>query len=421
MPIELGSFDAIIGMYWLSNAMIVCDEKIVHIPYGDEVLIVQRDKSDDLPGVPPTQQVEFQIDLVPGDAPVARASYRLAPSEMKEFLDQLQDLFDKGFIRPSSSSWRALILFVKKKDGSFQMCIDYIELNKITGDKEEEAFQLLKKKLCSTPILALLEGTENFVVYCDASHKGLGAILMQTKKVIAYASRQLKIHEKNYKTHDLELGAVKTGTCFECGSQGHFKRDFLKLKNQNRGNQTGNGEAHRRAYALGGAEPNPDSNVVTGTFLVNNRYASILFETGADRSFVSTTFSSLINITQSALDNSYDVELADERIIGVNTILRGCTLNLLNHSFNIDLILVELGSFKAIIGDKSDGRNESRLNFISCIKTQKSLLKGCYVFLERITEKNTEDNSKEKRLEHVPNVRDFLEVFPEDLSGVPPT
>ncbi|GKC49899.1 putative reverse transcriptase domain-containing protein [Tanacetum coccineum] len=76
------------------------------------------------------------------------------------------------------------------------------------GEKAEAAFQLLKQKLCSAPILALPEGSENFVVYCDASHKGLGAVLMQKEKVIAYASRQLKVHEKNYTTHDLELGAV---------------------------------------------------------------------------------------------------------------------------------------------------------------------------------------------------------------------
>ncbi|GKA72313.1 putative reverse transcriptase domain-containing protein [Tanacetum coccineum] len=76
------------------------------------------------------------------------------------------------------------------------------------GEKAEAAFQLLKQKLCSAPILALPEGSENFVVYCDASHKGLGAVLMQKEKVIAYASRQLKVHEKNYTTHDLELGAI---------------------------------------------------------------------------------------------------------------------------------------------------------------------------------------------------------------------
>ncbi|GKG03574.1 hypothetical protein Tco_0311210 [Tanacetum coccineum] len=86
----------------------------------------------DLPGLPPTRQVEFQIDLVPGAAPVARAPYRLAPSEMKELSEQLKELSDKGFIRPSSSPWGAPVLFVKKNDGSFRMCIDYQELNKLT-------------------------------------------------------------------------------------------------------------------------------------------------------------------------------------------------------------------------------------------------------------------------------------------------
>ncbi|GKB06655.1 putative reverse transcriptase domain-containing protein [Tanacetum coccineum] len=472
MPIDLGSFDVIIGMDWLAknHAVIICDEKIVCIPYGNEILIVQGDKNDkekkstlsiiscvkaqkymekgcqlflaqvtvkenkdeskekrledvptvrdfpevfteDLPGLPPIRQVEFQIDLVPGVAPVARAPFRLAPSEMEELSTQLQELSDKGFIRPSSLPWGAPVLFVKKIDGSFRMCIDYRELNKLTvknrypllgiddlldqlqgssvyskidlrsgyhqirvrdedipkmafrtryghyefqvmpfgltnapavfmnlmnrvcrpyldkfvivfiddiliysktkeehdahrklilgllkkeelyakfskcdfwlskvqflrhvidsegihidptkiesikdwespktlteirqflslagyyrrfikglpkiakpmtkltqksvkfnwGEKEETAFQTLKQKLCSAPILALPEGSENFVVYCDASHKGLGAVLMQKEKVIAYASRQLKIHEKNYTTHDLELGAV---------------------------------------------------------------------------------------------------------------------------------------------------------------------------------------------------------------------
>ncbi|GJU75975.1 putative nucleotidyltransferase, ribonuclease H [Tanacetum coccineum] len=87
---------------------------------------------EDLSGLPPTRQVEFQIDLVPGAAPVARAPYRLAPSEMKELSEQLKELSDKGFIRPSSSPWGAPVLFVKKKDGSFRMCIDYRELNKLT-------------------------------------------------------------------------------------------------------------------------------------------------------------------------------------------------------------------------------------------------------------------------------------------------
>ncbi|GJZ67532.1 putative reverse transcriptase domain-containing protein [Tanacetum coccineum] len=130
MPVELGSFDAIIGMDWLANhhAVIVYDEKIVRIPYGDKVLIVFP---EDLRGLPPTRQVEFQIDLVPSAAPVARAPYRLAPTELQELSTQLQELSDKGFIRPSSSPWGAPVLFVKKKDGYFRMCIDYRELNKL--------------------------------------------------------------------------------------------------------------------------------------------------------------------------------------------------------------------------------------------------------------------------------------------------
>ncbi|GJV46892.1 putative reverse transcriptase domain-containing protein [Tanacetum coccineum] len=87
---------------------------------------------EELPGLPPPRQVEFRIDLIPGAAPVARAPYRLAPSEMKELSKQLQELSEKGFIRPSSSPWGALVLFVKKKDGSFRMCIDFQELNKLT-------------------------------------------------------------------------------------------------------------------------------------------------------------------------------------------------------------------------------------------------------------------------------------------------
>ncbi|KAI3786683.1 hypothetical protein L1987_40565 [Smallanthus sonchifolius] len=157
---------------------------------------------EDLSGLPPIRQVEFRTDLVPGANPVARAPYRLAPSELQELASQLQELSEKGFIRPSHSPWGAPILFVKKKDGSFRMCIDYRELNKLTIKN------CLSNKLCNAPILTLPDGNDDLVVYCDASNQGLGCVLMQRGKVIAYASRKLKIHEKNYMTHDLELGAV---------------------------------------------------------------------------------------------------------------------------------------------------------------------------------------------------------------------
>nr|GEW44316.1 reverse transcriptase domain-containing protein [Tanacetum cinerariifolium] len=140
--------------------------------------------------------------------------------------------------------------------------------------------------------------------------------------------------------------------------QGLEKRNHTKEPNLYALNATstmmdhvaGNGNAVSRTYGVGTAGGNPYANVVTGTFLLNNRCASILFDTGADKSFVSTAFSSLININTSTLDYSYDVKLADGQIIGVNTVIRGCTLNFLNHPFNIDLIPIELGSFNVIIG-----------------------------------------------------------------------
>nr|GEX49113.1 reverse transcriptase domain-containing protein [Tanacetum cinerariifolium] len=226
---------------------------------------------EDLLGIPPTHEVKFQIDLIPGAALVARAPYRLVSSEMKELSDQLKELSEKIFIRPSSSPWGAPVLFVKKNDGSFRTCIDYRELNKLATknryplprindlfdqlqgssvyskidlrsgyhqlrvreeDISKTAFRtrygyyefqvmpfgltnapavfmdLMNQKLCSAPILALSERSKDFIVYCDASIKGLGAVLMQREKVIAYGSRQLKVHEKNYTTHDMKLEAV---------------------------------------------------------------------------------------------------------------------------------------------------------------------------------------------------------------------
>ncbi|GJU79994.1 putative reverse transcriptase domain-containing protein [Tanacetum coccineum] len=205
MPVELGSFNIIIGMDWLENnhAMIVCDEKIARIPFGDEILIIQGDritkketevKSQEkrledvpivwkfpevfleyLPRLPPARQVEFQIDFVPGAAPVAQAPYRLAPLEMQELAKMGAGMKSVKF------NW---------------------------GKKEEATFQKLKQKLYSASILALPERSENFMVYYDALHKGLGAVLMQKERVIAYVSCQLKIYEKNYTTYDLELGVV---------------------------------------------------------------------------------------------------------------------------------------------------------------------------------------------------------------------
>ncbi|GJY97983.1 putative reverse transcriptase domain-containing protein [Tanacetum coccineum] len=287
LPTRLGSFDVIIGIDWLAyhRALIDCYEKIVRIPLPNgKILEVQGERPekdlrslacikadekklddirvvrdfpevfpDDLLGLPLVREIEFRIDLIPGASPVVRSPYRLAPSEMLELSNQLKELQEKGFIRPSHSPWGAPVLFVKKKDGSMRMCIDYKELNKLTIKnryplpKIDDLFDQLQvaccfskinlrsgyhqlrvreedipkttfrtryghfefiEKLCNAPVLALPDGPDDFVVYCDASKQGFGSVLMQRGKVIAYASRQLKKHEKNYTTHDLELGAV---------------------------------------------------------------------------------------------------------------------------------------------------------------------------------------------------------------------
>ncbi|GJW41344.1 putative reverse transcriptase domain-containing protein [Tanacetum coccineum] len=178
---------------------------------------------------------------------------------------------------------------------------------------------------------------------------------LMDKKIHTFAECQIESKRRSTKTANNANNQRGTGSgqkpaCYECGVQGHFKRECPKLKNnKNRRNQVGGGNAPAKVYVVGHAGTNPDSNVVTGTFLLNNRYAFILFNTSADRSFVSTAFSSQIDITPTTLDHYYDVELVDGRIIGLNTILRGCTLNILNHPFNIDLMPVLLGSFDAII------------------------------------------------------------------------
>ncbi|GJT79652.1 retrotransposon protein, putative, ty3-gypsy subclass [Tanacetum coccineum] len=243
---------------------------------------------EDLPGLPPIRQVEFQINLIPGAAPVARAPYRLAFSEMQELSDQLQELANRGFIRPSNSPWGAPVLFVKKKDGSFRMCINYREINKLTvmnryplpriddlfdhlqgsstyskidlrlcyhqlrvrdedipktafriivqflghvidsqgihvdptkieavknwaspttpteGENQESAFQLLKQKLYEAPILALSEGNDDFVIYCDASLQGAVVFALKNWRHYLYGTKCIVFTDHKSLQHILD-------------------------------------------------------------------------------------------------------------------------------------------------------------------------------------------------------------------------
>ncbi|GKB48463.1 putative reverse transcriptase domain-containing protein [Tanacetum coccineum] len=198
------------------------------IPLGQGSFDVIDVFPDDLSGLPPQRQVEFRIDLIPGATPVAKSPYRLAPSEMQELSEKLQELQDKGFIRPSHSPWGAPVLFVKKKDGSFRMCIDYRELNKLTIKNRyplpriDDLFDQLQGARYFSKI-DLRSGYHQLRTKEDhENHLRLMLDLLRKEKlyakfskcefwlqeVIAYASRQLKSHKKNYTTHDLELGAV---------------------------------------------------------------------------------------------------------------------------------------------------------------------------------------------------------------------
>ncbi|GKA11087.1 putative reverse transcriptase domain-containing protein [Tanacetum coccineum] len=255
---------------------------------------------------------------------------------------------------------------------------------------------------------------------CKLHHKGPCTVRCGKCNKVGHLTRDCKVTISTTSTQRGQVVNQRVVTCFECGRQGHYISDFPKLKDQNHGNKAEN------KNGVGGGDSNPDSNVVKGTFLLNNHYAFILFDSGADRSFLLTTFSTLLDITLDTLDVSYAVELADERISETNTVLRGCTLGLLGHPFNIDLMPVELGSFDTIIG------MDWLANHLAVIICDEKIMRipygdevlivqGCLIFLARVTKKETKDKSEEKRLEDVPTIRDFPEVFPEDLPGLPPT
>nr|GEX56690.1 putative reverse transcriptase domain-containing protein [Tanacetum cinerariifolium] len=185
---------------------------------------------------------------------------------------------------------------------------------------------------------------------------------MMDKKLKGYAFivKCSKCKRVRHKTRDCRSAITATtkgtlgpnqrvNTCFECGAPRHYRKDCPKNKNQNRGNKARIPEARGKAYVLRGGDANSGSNTITSTFLLNNHHAYMLFDSGADRSFVSNTFSMLLDITPFVIDISYAVELADGITSETSTVLRGCTVGLLEHPFNIDLMPIDLGSFDVII------------------------------------------------------------------------
>ncbi|GJR58399.1 putative reverse transcriptase domain-containing protein [Tanacetum coccineum] len=211
-----------------------------------EYVSIVRDFPDvfpeDLSGLPPTRQVATERTIRQGlyktqlltlgssglvcqkEGWIVSNVHRLSGTEQADREESLSTPKDRRFNNKEHEEHLKAVLELLKKEklyAKFSKCEFWIpkiakSMTKLTqkgvkfewGDKREAAFQLLKQKLCSAPILALPEGRKDFIVYCDASHKGLGVVLMQRVKVISYASCQLKIHKKNYTTHDLELGSV---------------------------------------------------------------------------------------------------------------------------------------------------------------------------------------------------------------------
>ncbi|GJW28129.1 putative reverse transcriptase domain-containing protein [Tanacetum coccineum] len=218
------------------------------------------------------------------------------------------------------------------------------------------------------------------------------------------------------------------------GEKGHYANQCQKTTTNN---------AQKRAYMLRDMNAHQNPNVVTGMFLLNQHLARVLFDSGADKSFVSISLTSKLNIPRITIDTFYDIEMADGNLVSTNTVIQGAILTLLNQPFKIDIMPIKLGSFDVIIGmnwlskyhariicDEKvvnipiDGetliirgdQSKTRLNLISCIKTKRYISRGCQVFVAQVMEKK----SNEKILEDIPVVREFPKGFPEDLHGLPP-
>ncbi|GJX63959.1 putative reverse transcriptase domain-containing protein [Tanacetum coccineum] len=224
-----------------------------------------------------------------------------------------------------------------------------------------------------------------------------------------------------------------TVTCHACGKKGHYANQCRKTTTNN---------AQGRAYMLRDRDAHQDLNVVRGMFLLNQHLAIVLFNFGADKSFVSISLSSMLNIPPIIIDTFYNIEMADGNLVSTNTVIQDATLTLLNQPFKIDLMPIKHDSFDVVIGmdwlSKYHARiicdekvihipindetliirgdqSKTRLNLISCIKTERYISRGCQVFVIQVMEKKLD----KKRLEDIPVVREFLEVFPEDLPGLP--
>ncbi|GJZ25377.1 putative reverse transcriptase domain-containing protein, partial [Tanacetum coccineum] len=195
-----------------------------------------------------------------------------------------------------------------------------------------------------------------------------------------------------------------TVTCHACGEKGHYANQYRKTTNNN---------AQGRAYMSRDRNAHQDPNVVMGMFLLNQHLARVLFDSRADKSFVSLSLASMLNIPPIIIDTFYNIKMDNRNLVSTNTVIQGATLTLLNQPFEIDLMPIKLGSFDVVIG--MDWLSKYHARIICDEKVIHIPINGETLII-RVMEKK----SDEKRLEDIPVVREFPEVFPEDLPGLPP-
>ncbi|GKE70490.1 putative reverse transcriptase domain-containing protein [Tanacetum coccineum] len=258
----------------------------------------------------------------------------------------------------------------------------------------------------------------------EAANQLIDQVIEDTPKKVVEYKRKWDDHSRNNNNnnHNNPNKRHETARVYTAGL-GHYKNECRKLRNQETGGNAGNQEptknqgnqangrgARGRIYAVGKRAAQEDPNIVMGTFLLNNRYATILFDTGADKSFVSTTFSALLDNAPTALDIAYEVELANGNVKRYHTIII-CDEKVVRLPYGNEFLTIRV--------DRNDTGNTSRLNIISCTKAHKYIEKGCHLFLAQVM-KNRENKTEERCLSDVPMVQDYQEVFPEDLPGLSP-
>ncbi|GJW17869.1 putative reverse transcriptase domain-containing protein [Tanacetum coccineum] len=224
-------------------------------------------------------------------------------------------------------------------------------------------------------------------------------------------SRYLGFNKVGHLTKNCENKGPATGsnllpvivTCYACEENGHYANQFRKTTNNN---------AQGRAYMLRDRNAHQDPNVIIGMFLQNQLLARVLFDSGADKSFLSISLASMLNIPPITIDTFYNIEMADKNLVSINTVIQGATLTLLNQPFKIDLMPIKLSSFDVVIS--MDWLSKYHARIIYDEKVIHIPINGETLII-RVMEKK----SDEKRLEDIPVIREFPEVFPKDLPGLP--